>query len=235
MPFGSPTNTARVSTGNVRTTYDPITAAQTAAGIGVVPGYVYESLVNPLGTLLFDAGGTDGVSGTTTQLPIGQIAVYKYVLYKSTTNPAVTTAPGVVYYTDNTGTVVSGSPTDGLIGATTAGSAQDTAGIMMVNATDLTTLTATLLNNGTNGSGVWICIGGFVKAAACTSAQVAGDNLYGQLQSSGTQWTPFRLAAGGAVLAKRALGLSITSAAQIGATGVYTADTNVTMGSFAAY
>ena len=235
MPFGFPVATPRITTGNVRTTYDPIVAAQTAAGVGVVPGYVYQNQAQPFGTTFMDIGGSDSVSGTTTQLPVGQVAVYKYVLYKSTTNPAVTTAPGCVYYTDNTGLVVSGSPTDGYVGATTAGSAQDIAGIMMVNATDLTTLTATLLNNGTNGSGVWVCIGGFVKAAACTSAQVAGDNLYGNLQSLGTAWTPFRLAAGGAVLAKKPLGISLTTAAQIGATGVYTADTEVAMSSIAPY
>lgn len=233
MPFGNPTNTPRFTTGNVRTQYDNYTAPSTASAFVAVGG-PFNGLQNPLGTLWMDQGGTDSVSGTTTQLPIGQIAVYKYVLYKSTTNPAVTTAPGLVYYTDNTGTVVSGSPTDGLIGQTTAGSAQDVAGIMMVNSTDLTTLTATLLN-ANSGSGVWICIGGFVKAAACTSAQVAGDNLYGQLQSSGTQWTPFRLAAGAAVLAKRDLGIAITTAAQIGSTGVYTSDTLVRMASIASY
>jgi hypothetical protein len=163
------------------------------------------------------------------------VAIYKYVLYSSTTNPAVTTAPGVVYYTDNTGLVVSGSPTDGYIGATTTSAAQDAAGIMMVNATDLTTLTATLLNNGTSGSGVWICIGGFVKKAAVTSAVVAGDGLYANLQSLGTAWTPFRLATATAVLEKQKVGVALTTAAQIGATGVYTADVRVEMYSIAPY
>jgi hypothetical protein len=188
-----------------------------------------------LGATFMDIGGPDSVSGTTTQLPVGQVAVYKYVLYKSTTNPAITTAPGLVYYTDNTGLIVSGTPTDGIIGSVTAGSAQDVAGVMMVNGTDLTSLTATLLNNGGNGSGIWMCIGGFVKALAVTSAAVAGDSLFGNLQSAGTQWTPFRLAAAAAVLAKRQVGIAITSAAQIGATGVYTADAIIGLGSIAPY
>lgn len=232
--------TPRVTTGNVRTTYDLFVPSALASTAAATPN-PFNGLACPLGTVIIDQGGPDSVSGTTTQLPTGtygiggQVAVYKYVLYKSTTNPAVTTAPGVVYYTDNTGLIVSGSPTDGIIGATTAGAASDTAGVMMVNATDLTTLTATLLNNGTSGSGVWICIGGFVKAAACTSAGVAGDYLLGNTKTSGTQWTVARIVAGGTWVAQRPLGFAITTAAQIAATGVYTQDIQVDMGSVAPY
>jgi hypothetical protein len=217
----------------VRTNYDPVTPAQTAAGIGVVPNYFYQGLYQPLGTTFMDIGGSDSVSGTTTQLPAGQVAVYKYVLYKSTTNPAVTTAPGVVYYTDNTGTIVSGSPTDGYVGQTTAGAAADTAGIMMLNSTDLTTLTATLLNNGGNGSGVWICIGGFVKAGVCLTAGVAGDWLYGNTKTSGTAWSVVRVAAAGAAVASRQLGVALTTAAALG--GIFTQDMQIVMGSTAPY
>lgn len=233
MPFGFPVATPRITTGNVRTTYDPIVAAQTAAGVGVVPGYVYQNQAAPFGTTFMDIGGSDSVSGTTTQLPVGQVAVYKYVLYKSTTNPAVTTAPGCVYYTDNTGLVVSGSSTDGYIGATTTGTSSDIAGIMMVNSTDLTTLTATLLNNGTSGSGVWICIGGFVKAAVCLTAGVAGDMLFGTLHSAGTAWSVIRLAAGGAVTAQRPLGFALTTAAALG--GIFTQDMMITLAGSAPY
>jgi hypothetical protein len=233
MPFGMAVNTPKISTGNVRTTYDPIVAAQTAAGVGVVPGYVYQNQAQPFGTTFMDIGGSDSVSGTTTQLPVGQVAVYKYVLYKSTTNPAVIGVPGLVYYTDNTGLVVSGSPTDGFIGATTAGSASDLAGIMMVNSGDLTTLTATLLNNGTSGSGVWICIGGFVKAANCASATVAGDFLIGNTTTSGTQWASARIAAAGTVTAQRLLGIALTSKATVNTQNA--CDVDVTMSSIAPY
>lgn len=234
MPFGMATNTPKISTGNVRTTYDPIVAAQTAAGVGVVPGYVYQNQAQPFGTTFMDIGGSDSVSGTTTQLPVGQVAVYKYVLYKSTTNPAVVTLPGVVYYTDNTGLVVSGSPTDGFIGATTAGASMDTAGIMMVNSGDLTTLTATLLNNGTAGSGVWICIGGFVKALACLTGGVAGDMLYGNTTTSGTAFTVARVANAGAALdTSRLIGYALTSKATVNAANAQ--DAIIAMGSIAPY
>jgi hypothetical protein len=218
MPFGMAVNTPRISTGNVRTTYDPIVAAVTAAGGGVVPGYVSQNLPQPFGTTFMDIGGSDSVSGTTTQLPVGQVAVYKYVLYKSTTNPAVVALPGVVYYTDNTGLIVSGSPTDGVIGSVTAAAGMDGAGIMMVNSGDLTTLTATLLNNGTAGSGVWICIGGFCKAVASVTGGVAGDKLYGNTQTSGTAFTIAHIANATAYLAtSRQLGYAITSNATVNA------------------
>jgi len=233
-----PGSTPRVTTGNVRTTYDLFTPSPLAATPGATPN-PFNGLACPLGTVFLDQGGPDSVSGTTTQLPVGtggvggQVAVYKYVLYKSTTNPAMVAAPGVVYYTDNTGLVVSGSPTDGLIGQTTAGAAQDTAGFLMLNTTDLTTITATILNNGGNGSGVWMCIGGFVKAASSLTSAVAGDSVFGNTKTSGTAWSTFSVAAGSAILAKRQLGISITTAAALG--GIFTADTIVTITGLGSY
>lgn len=232
MPFGLAVATPQIKTGNVRTSYDPYTPAPGATTPGPTPN-PFNGLACPLGTTFMDIGGPDSVSGTLTQLPLGQVAVYKYVLYKSTTNPAVIAAPGVVYYVDNTGLIVSGSPADGLIGQTTAGSAQDTAGLLMVNSTDLTTLTATLLNNGANGSGVWICIGGFVKAAVSITSAVAGDSVFGITKTAGTAWSTFSVAAGAAVLAKRQLGISVTTAAALG--GIFTADTIVTLSPISPY
>src|ERR1700691_1363135 len=102
MPAGAPQSTAAFSSvggaqANVRTIYNPYTPAPGATTPGKTPSY-NNGLTCPLGSLFYDYGGTDSVSGTTTQLPAsalgtpGQVAVYKYVLYKSTTNPAVTTA-----------------------------------------------------------------------------------------------------------------------------------------------
>jgi hypothetical protein len=233
-----PGSTPRVTTGNVRTTYDLFTPSPLAATPGATPN-PFNGLACPLGTTILDQGGPDSVSGTTTQLPVGtggvggQVAVYKYVLYKSTTNPAVVAAPGCVYYTDETGLVVSGSPADGFIAATTAGSASDIAGVMMLNSTDLTTLTATLLNNGGNGSGIWVCIGGFVKAMWCLTAGVAGDYVYGTTKTVGTAWVSGRVAAAGAAVAQRQLGNALTSAAALG--GGFTQDVQLTMGSIATY
>jgi hypothetical protein len=186
MPFGMPVATARVNTGNVRTSYDPFTPSATAS-TGAAVGAPFGGLANVLGTTFMDQGGPDSVSGTLTQLPLLSNALYKYVLYKSTTNPALVANPGLVYYTDNTFTVVSGAIADGL-----TGTANSLAGYMMINTTDLTTITATILNNGGNGSGVWICIGGYVKAATAITSTAVGDSLVG----GATAFTPVRVASG---------------------------------------
>jgi hypothetical protein len=187
MPFGLPVGTATIRTGNVRTSYDPYTPPQTAAGTGVTPTYLYGGLYNTLGQVFDDQGGSDSNSGTLTQLPLYSGARYRYVLYKSATNPALLAQPGLVYYTDNTFTKVSGAIADGI-----TGTASDFAGLLMLNTTDLTTITATILNNSGNGSGVWICIGGFVKAATSIAATAVGDTLIG----GATSFTPARVASG---------------------------------------
>jgi hypothetical protein len=152
-------------------------------------GYTFNQfgLVAPLGVIFDDQGGVDSVSGTTTQLPNLVVARYKYVLYKSTTNPALASAPGLVYYTDETQTVVSGAMADGQTATPSS-----LAGVLMINTTDLSTITATILNNGGNGSGVWICIGGFVKGCTSVASTALGDALIG----SSTAFTPARVAAG---------------------------------------
>jgi hypothetical protein len=173
MPFGLPVATPRITTGNVRTTYDLFTPAPGASTPGPTPA-PFGGLANPLGTTFTDVGGPDSVSGTLTQLPLLSTAIYRYVLYKSATNPALIANPGVVSYTDNTFTIVSGAMADGV-----TATASDFAGYLMPNTTDLSALTATILNNGGNGSGVWICVGGFVKAARSLAAVAVGDTLVG--------------------------------------------------------
>jgi hypothetical protein len=185
-----PVGTGLVTTGNVRTTYDPVVQATPGGSLGDPRSYQLNSggigLRIPLGYIIGDTGGVDSVSGTLTQLPLNVVAIYKYVLYKSTTNPALVSAPGLVYYTDETQTVVSEASGDGI------GGLASFAGLMMLNTTDLTTVTAALLNNSGAGSGVWICIGGFVKAATSIASTVAGSTLL----PSGTAFTPAFLAAG---------------------------------------
>jgi len=174
MPFGLGTQTVNITTGNVRTTYNPYTPSPLASTPGPTPN-PFNGLACPLGSLFTDVGGVDSCSGTLTQLPQNAAVTYKYVLYKSTTNPALVAAPACVYYTDNTFTTVSGALTDGL-----TGKAPDFAGLMMVNTGDLSTVTATILNNAGNGSGVWIAVNGFVKQAWIGGLTVAtGDYLYG--------------------------------------------------------
>jgi hypothetical protein len=118
------------------------------------------------------------VSGTLTQLPLGVGVVYKYVLYKSATNPALVAGPAPVYYTDATSTIVSGAAADAFPASATPAGAL--AGFLMPNTTDLTTLTAAILNNSSNGSGVWIAVAGFVKASYDSgNVGVAGTQIIG--------------------------------------------------------
>jgi hypothetical protein len=175
MPMGGSGYTAQVSSGNVRTTVDPVsTTLGTQQGAYITPTFGVWGLKNPLGMVIIDSGGLDSVSGTTTQLPVGQVAIYKYVLYKSAANPALVAQPAPVYYTDNTYTIVSGKASEAL-----ASAASNPAGLLMPNTTDMSGLTATILNNGGNGSGVWICTYGFVKGAAAPASTAAGDILVG--------------------------------------------------------
>lgn len=231
MPFGNPTNTPQCGTGNPRTSYDKYTPAPGATTPGGAPP-IFGGLLNPLGTTWLDVGGNNVGSPNDSWQPSNPNYVqtlYKYVLYQSTTNPALTTAPGLVYYTDETATVVSGSPTDALGNATA--SWQSAAGVMMLNTTALTTATATLLNNGSNGSGIWIAIGGFVKGAVVPSTVTFGDTLYG-IATGGTAFQFTRLAtaiSGNTGQSARVVAIALSAAAQIGATGVYTADINIVL------
>lgn len=188
MPFGLPVATPKITSGNVRTSYDPIaTSISSIQGYLSGPTFGQYGLACPLGTVFDDQGGPDSVSGTLTQLPLWVGARYKYVLYKSTTNPALVAQPGLVYYTDETQTVVSGAIADGA-----TATASSLAGVMMINTTDLSTITAAILNNSGNGSGIWICIGGFVKGCTSITSTALGDALVG----SSTAFTPARVAAG---------------------------------------
>lgn len=166
MLFGASQQTAQITTGNVRTTYDPYKTTGP-----IPPG----GLPNALGTTYYDVGGAVGAPTSGPGNPAGVSTLYKYVLYKSTTNPALVAAPAIVYYTDNTYTVVSGTLADGL-----TGKACDAAGLLMPNTTDVSGLTAAILNNSGNGSGVWIAVGGYVKGGYIGALTIAtGDYLYG--------------------------------------------------------
>src|SRR5271154_5072487 len=116
----------KITTGNVRTTVDSSTVP--------VNGFPRQ----PLGTIY----SPPIAPGITTQNGQGAPPVYKYVQYKSTTNPAVVAAPAPVYYVDETFTIVSGNAAEAL--ATTLGNCH--AGYLMPNSTDYSGLTAAILN-----------------------------------------------------------------------------------------
>jgi hypothetical protein len=166
--YGPSNQTATVTTGNFRTSIDPFTATQP----GTYP--LPNGQVNPLGAAYYDATPT-----LTYQSGVG--AKYRYVRYNSTANPAVLTAPAPVYWVDVNFTTVTGVSTESL-------GVNFVAGFLMPNSTDLSTLTATILN----GNFVWICVGGLVLNAIVPASTAVGDAIIG----AAGNFTDARVAAG---------------------------------------
>ena len=142
---------------------------------------------NPLGSLYFRPSLSQGGGGTNLGGALSSVTGYgaglwmKYVLYKSTGNPAVKTGPAPVYWTDETFTTVSGTFTEGVV----ASSAASQAGWLLPNSGTVsgigagtTLFTNTLLNNGGNGSFVWIGLQGFIPSCYL-AAGAAGNIVYG--------------------------------------------------------
>jgi hypothetical protein len=131
---------------------------------------------NPLGSLAFipapSEGGQGYGSGSPAILPTGVgygAGLWcKYVLYKSTANPALVANPAPVYYVDETFTVVSGAPAE----AFSASNPTYGAGFLLPNTGAIagigvgSAISATILNNGGLGSYVWMAVCGFVPSAA---------------------------------------------------------------------
>lgn len=123
-----------------------------------------------------------GVANATAANPYGAPAIFMLVNYISTANPTPAAAPAPVYWTDSTFTTVSGVSTESAQGL------NGIAGYLMLNTTDLPTLTATLLNN----SLCLIQVAGLVLGAVAPAALVAGDWVIG----AAGNFTPGRVAAG---------------------------------------
>jgi hypothetical protein len=125
----------------------------------------------------------------------GAPLVLRYVRYNSTANPAPLAYPAAVYWTDETFTTVTGVFSEGNPAAT--GNLNSLAGVLLVNSTTVSGLTATLLN----GNYVWIATSGFVKGVAVPASTAIGDSLTG---TSGN-FLLARTASGTAPISKRIL------------------------------
>lgn len=123
----------------------------------------------------------------------GAPLVLRYVRYNSTANPAVLGAPAAVYWTDETFTTVTGVFSEGYPAAT--GNLNSLAGLLLVNSTSISGLTAAALN----GNFVWIAVSGFVPGATVPASTAIGDSLTGV---SGN-FLLFRTASGTAPISKR--------------------------------
>jgi hypothetical protein len=171
----------QIDTGKVRTNlYNSSTAFAPWAGLG-------ENQVL----------GQRYIGTTNTQVPNANSspAIFMLVQYLSTSaittaNLTTAAAPAPVYWTDNTFTTVTGITTEG-IGATTLGLAFP-AGFMMVNTTDLTSLTAAQLV----GAQILIQVSGYLKGAYMSSSSNAGIGAW-IVPSAGTLSSAF-IAAGSA-------------------------------------
>lgn len=169
--YGVSNQLLQIDSGKVRTqlwnpTLSPI---QVYANIGEiqVPGQRYIGLAS---------------GSVTAANPFGAPGIYMLVNYKSTANPAPAAAPAPVYWTDNTYTTVSGVESESLLGL------NGIAGYLMVNTTDLTSLTAAMLN----GSQTLIQVAGYLINGIAPASTVAGDWIIG---ASGN-FLPARVASG---------------------------------------
>lgn len=145
---------------------------------------------NPVGSIAFipspsESGQYWGSGSSASPLPTtngyGAGLWCKYVLYKSTTNPAMVAGAAPVFYVDETFTTISGSATDSLGSATVAPSfcagwlPLNTGSVAGVGVGSL--ISATILNNGGNGSYVWIILAGFIPSAYLSTGSTAGLQL----------------------------------------------------------
>jgi hypothetical protein len=159
--------TAQVTTGNVRTSIDAFDSTKPNNGA-----------VNPIGMKYFDSvGSLPTSSGGTAVLTFpgyfGAPVAYRYVRFKGTAAPAINTGPALVWWQDATFTSVTPTKSEAIGGGNSF-----PAGFLMLNSTDVSTMTTAILNGGGNGSFVWIAVAGLVKSAV-SAATAAGDKLMG--------------------------------------------------------
>lgn len=153
----------------------------------------------PPGSLAFIPAPAQGQNILTTTAGYAWGLWVKMVLYKSTGNPAVQTGPAPLYYKDETGYVVSGVFTEGMV--TSTGSASSFAGWLLPNSGTVagigagtTAFTNTILNNSGNGSWVYMGIQGFIPSAYLAAG--AQTNL---VYGAAGNWTVAAIADGSAI------------------------------------
>jgi hypothetical protein len=136
--------------------------------------------LNPPGSVYFVPSPSEGSIGLASAVGYGAGLWVKYVNYYDPDNTAMVAGPAPVIYKDGTFTTVSGDFSDGYPAANLSTSA---AGWLLVNTGSVagvgvgSAITATILNNGTVGSWVFIALAGFVPSASL-AAGAAGDRVY---------------------------------------------------------
>jgi hypothetical protein len=170
--------------------FSPIISNDLGQGLGVYGNCTpYNSTLQnngalvPPGSVTFIPGAAQSQNVLVSTKGYGAGLWVKYVLYKSTANPAVVTGPAPVYYVDETFSTVSGVFTEGNPAAT--GNSSSVAGWLLPNSGTVagigagtTAFTATVLNNGGLGSWVYIGLTGFIPSAWVTAGAI-GNPLTG--------------------------------------------------------
>jgi hypothetical protein len=166
----------------------PVISSNLSSGFGVYgtadpynAALVNNGALNPPGSLYFIPSPSQG-GNTTLQTAVGYCSGLwcKYVLYKSTSNPAMVAGPGIVYYTDETFSTVSGAFAESFA----ASNPTYAAGFLLPNTGSVagvgvgSAISATILNNGGLGSYVWIGIAGFIPSAY-VAAEAQGNPMMG--------------------------------------------------------
>jgi len=141
---------------------------------GVVDPYVAGSggsdgngALNPLGSIWTIPSPSQGGIALASSIGYGSYLTVKYVRYNSTSNPAMVAGPGVVYYTDETLTTVSGAFAESY----SASNPTYAAGFLLPNTGSVagvglgSGVSAALLN----GNYVFIALAGFVPKAYVAS------------------------------------------------------------------
>lgn len=159
--------------------------------------------MNPPGSIYILPSNAQGSIGLSSAAGYAEYTMVRYCLYKSTANPAVVAGPAPVYYTDETFTTVSGVSTEALIGVNgVAGYMAPNSGTSTTYGLGTTAFTATILNNGGNGSYVFVILQGFVPGGVATdAATVAGDAIKGAATNFATGRTAANTAPTNKVLA----------------------------------
>jgi hypothetical protein len=128
--------------------------------------------------------------GTAPYKGLGAPLRIKYVQYLSTAASSFIAAPGVVYWTDTSFTIVTGLASEALNGSINA-----VAGYIALNTTNYPgSLTGAQLLAAVKGNFCWIVTGGYLPAAESVGSVVAGDYLIG----SASAFIPARMAANSA-------------------------------------
>jgi len=176
--------------------FSPLITNDLGTGLGVYGNCTpYNSALQnngapaPPGSVSFVPSPSQGTNSLASSAGYGSGLWVKLVLYKSSANPAVQTGPAPVYYVDETFTTVSGVFSEGIVSAT--GSSSSIAGWLLPNSGTVagigagtTAFTATVLNNGGNGSWVYIGLAGFIP-----KAYLAAGAVNNSLTGASGNWT----------------------------------------------